>query len=81
MKSILSLAMFAGVSLAQSAQIGLPATGQKLTRGSDVIVQVQRPVCFLYFIKIKKEAVILIKLLEHLNWFPGNGSCNWYFFL
>lgn len=44
MKSFLSLALFAGVALAQSAQIGLPHAGQKLTKGSDVTVQVQRPV-------------------------------------
>lgn len=47
MKSFLSLAFFAGAALAQSAQIGLPLAGQKLTRGSEVTVQVQRPVCFL----------------------------------
>lgn len=45
MKSVLSLAIFAGVALAQSAQIGFPVAGQKLTQGTDVTVQVQRPVC------------------------------------
>ncbi|KAJ5168937.1 uncharacterized protein N7482_004531 [Penicillium canariense] len=43
MLSIISLAMFAGVALAQSAQIGLPTAGQKLASGSKVTVQVQRP--------------------------------------
>lgn len=44
MKFLLSLA-FAGVALAQNARIGLPAEGQRLARGSNVVVQVQRPVC------------------------------------
>ncbi|KAJ5669426.1 hypothetical protein N7462_010496 [Penicillium macrosclerotiorum] len=43
MKSIISFAMFAGVAFAQRAQIGLPTAGQQLTKGNDVIVQVQRP--------------------------------------
>ncbi|OQD73197.1 hypothetical protein PENDEC_c016G01355 [Penicillium decumbens] len=43
MKSFFALAAFAGVALAQSAQIGLPTTGQNLVKGGDVIVQVQRP--------------------------------------
>lgn len=45
MKSFFAIAAFAGVALAQSAQIGLPSAGQKLEKGSDVTVQVQRPVC------------------------------------
>lgn len=44
MKSFLSLALFAGVTLAQSAQIGLPLPGQRLTKGSDITVRIQRPV-------------------------------------
>lgn len=48
MKSFLSLALFAGVSLAQNAQIGLPLAGQKLEKGSEVIVQIQRPVSPLF---------------------------------
>ncbi|KAJ6127295.1 hypothetical protein N7523_002907 [Penicillium sp. IBT 18751x] len=43
MKSFLALAAFAGVALAQSAQIGLPNVGQKLHKGNDMVVQVQRP--------------------------------------
>ena len=46
MKFLLSLA-FAGVALAQNARIGLPAEGQRLARGSNVVVQVQRPVCLI----------------------------------
>lgn len=44
MKSFIAIAAFAGVALAQSAQIGLPTVGQTLQKGSDVVVQVQRPV-------------------------------------
>lgn len=44
MKSFLSLALFAGAALAQSVQIGLPLAGQRVTKGSEVTVQVQRPV-------------------------------------
>lgn len=47
MKSFLSLALFAGAALAQSAQIGYPRAGQRLTKGSEVTVQIQRPVCSL----------------------------------
>ncbi|KAJ5438447.1 uncharacterized protein N7458_009445 [Penicillium daleae] len=43
MNSFVSLALFVGAALAQSAQIGLPAAGQQLSKGSDVVVQVQRP--------------------------------------
>ncbi|KAJ5368711.1 uncharacterized protein N7496_008471 [Penicillium cataractarum] len=38
-----SLALFAGVALAQNAGIGLPTAGQQLSKGSDIVVQVQRP--------------------------------------
>ncbi|KAJ5104533.1 hypothetical protein NUU61_001880 [Penicillium alfredii] len=43
MKSIFSLVALFGIALAQNAHIGLPTTGQKLSRGDDVTVQVQRP--------------------------------------
>ena len=46
MKFFLSLAALVGVALAQNANIGLPTEGQVLSAGSDVVVQVQRPVCF-----------------------------------
>jgi hypothetical protein len=46
MKSFFAIAAFAGVALAQSAYIGLPTAGQSLQKGSDVVVQVQRPVSF-----------------------------------
>lgn len=46
MKSIISLAALASVALAQNAGIGLPTSGQTIAAGSDVIVQVQRPVSF-----------------------------------
>ncbi|KAF3389484.1 hypothetical protein F1880_003470 [Penicillium rolfsii] len=38
-----SLALFAGAAMAQNAGIGLPTADQKLTKGSDIVVQVQRP--------------------------------------
>jgi hypothetical protein len=43
MNFFVSLALFAGSALAQNAGIGLPTAGQKLTKGSDIVVQVQRP--------------------------------------
>ncbi|KAJ6096627.1 hypothetical protein N7486_007373 [Penicillium sp. IBT 16267x] len=43
MQFLFSLAVFAGLALAQNAYIGLPKAGQKVAPGSDVIVQVQRP--------------------------------------
>ena len=46
MKSIWSLAAFATSALGQAAYIGLPTHGQTLTAGSNVVVQVQRPVRF-----------------------------------
>lgn len=51
MKFLLSLA-FAGVALAQNARIGLPAEGQRLARGSNVVVQVQRPVCLIVYLRL-----------------------------
>jgi hypothetical protein len=45
MQFLFSLAAFAGLALAQNAHIGLPKAGQTVAAGSDVIVQVQRPVC------------------------------------
>lgn len=44
MKSFLSLALFSVAALAQSVQIGLPFVGQQLIKGSEVTVQIQRPV-------------------------------------
>lgn len=46
MQFFLSLAALVGVALAQNAGIGFPTEGQKLSPGSNVIVQVQRPVRF-----------------------------------
>lgn len=43
MSFLILLAVFVGVALAQSAQIGLPSAGQRLVKGSDVVVQIQRP--------------------------------------
>ncbi|OQE12809.1 hypothetical protein PENFLA_c062G00963 [Penicillium flavigenum] len=43
MKSIVSLAAFAGVSLAQNSIIGLPTAGQNLSKGSNMAIQVERP--------------------------------------
>jgi hypothetical protein len=40
-----SLAAFAGLALAQNAVIGLPTPNQTVASGSDIIVQIQRPVC------------------------------------
>lgn len=49
MKTFFAIAALAGVALAQSANIGLPTAGQKLRHGSDVTVQVQRPVCSILY--------------------------------
>ncbi|OQE09338.1 hypothetical protein PENFLA_c107G10169 [Penicillium flavigenum] len=43
MKSIVSQATFAGVFLAQNSIIGIPTAGQKLTKGSNVVIQLERP--------------------------------------
>ncbi|KAJ5899728.1 hypothetical protein N7495_004472 [Penicillium taxi] len=43
MQFSLSIIAFASAALAQTAQIGLPTEGQKVTAGSEIIVQVQRP--------------------------------------
>jgi hypothetical protein len=45
MKSIISLAVLASVSLAQDSIIGLPTAGYTVTKGGNMTVQVQRPVC------------------------------------
>lgn len=44
MKFFFTLALFAISALAQRAQIGLPAEGQEIAAGKDIVVQVQRPV-------------------------------------
>lgn len=43
MNFLISLTILVGVALAQTAQIGLPSAGQRLSKGSDVVIQVQRP--------------------------------------
>ncbi|CAI7582295.1 unnamed protein product [Penicillium bialowiezense] len=43
MKFFFTLALFAISALAQRAQIGLPAEGQEIAAGKDIVVQVQRP--------------------------------------
>ncbi|KAF3007272.1 hypothetical protein E8E15_001261 [Penicillium rubens] len=43
MKSTTFWAIFYGVSLAQNSIIGTPTAGQKLTRDSKTVVQVERP--------------------------------------
>lgn len=40
-----SLAAFAGLALAQNAVIGLPTPNQTVAPGSNIIIQIQRPVC------------------------------------
>lgn len=40
-----SLAAFAGLALAQNTIIGLPIPNQTVAFGSDIFVQIQRPVC------------------------------------
>jgi hypothetical protein len=44
-KSIVSLVVMASISSAQNSIIGLPAAGSTVTKGGNVIVQLQRPVC------------------------------------
>ena len=44
MKYLTSLVALASVALAQTAVIGLPHEDQEFTAGSDVVVQVRRPV-------------------------------------
>ncbi|OGE58534.1 hypothetical protein PENARI_c001G00491 [Penicillium arizonense] len=43
MKFFASTILFAVSALAQNALIGLPSTGQKVTAGDEIVVQVQRP--------------------------------------
>jgi hypothetical protein len=53
MKFFASTILLAVSALAQNALIGLPSTGQKVTAGDEIVVQVQRPVseCFLKSVK------------------------------
>lgn len=59
MKSIVPLATFAGVSLAQNTIIGIPTAGQKLTKGRNVVIQLERPACsLLYRLKLQQEIIL-----------------------
>jgi hypothetical protein len=59
MKSIVSLVAFAGVSLAQNSIIGLPTAGQNLSKGSNVVIQIKRPVCcLLYRLKLQSLTIL-----------------------
>jgi hypothetical protein len=54
MKSITSLAVLASVSLAQNSIIGLPTTGYTVTKGGNVLIQLQLPVrCIFETLKAK----------------------------
>lgn len=78
MKSVLSLAIFAGVALAQSAQIGYPVAGQMLTKGTDVTVQIQRPVCLERRLTGLSGDTESNQWLELFDWIRGNGRCHWH---
>ncbi|KAJ5543940.1 hypothetical protein N7513_003470 [Penicillium frequentans] len=45
MQLLSSLAAFADLALAQNAAIGLPTPNQTVAPGSNIIVQIQRPIC------------------------------------
>lgn len=77
MKFLLSLAL-AGVALAQNARIGLPAEGQRLARGSNVVVQVQRPVCLYLRLFSFSFFPKLIEILELPDGIQGNGRRHWH---
>jgi hypothetical protein len=44
LRSVLAVAALAGAALAQNTQVGAPAHGDQLKAGSNVTVEVQRPV-------------------------------------
>lgn len=77
MKSFFAIAAFAGVALAQSAYIGLPTAGQSLQKGSDVVVQVQRPVSF----NSAGPESRLLTSTELPHWVYRDGRCDRHFFL
>lgn len=81
MKSTTFWAIFYGVSLAQNSIIGTPTAGQKLTRDSQTVVQVERPVCCLLETQNVKCKVILTCPLELLDWLCGGCGCDWHFLL
>lgn len=69
-KFLFALFLLATAVFAQSADIGLPTYNQAVSAGSDLIVQVQRPVCPP---ALSSRPVLLITLFilfafpEHLN--------------
>lgn len=81
MKSIISPVMLASVSLAQNSIIGLPTTGYRVTKGSNVTVQVQRLVCCSYANLKAKSEINLTRALELLDWLYRDCCCNWGFLL
>jgi hypothetical protein len=81
MKPIISLVVLASVSLAQNCIIGLPTTGYMVTKGRNVIVQVQRPVCCASENENGKSEINLTSVSELLDWFYRDCCCNWSFLL
>lgn len=81
MKSIISLVVLASVSLAQNSIIGLPTAGYMITKGGNVTVQVQRPVCYASENVKDKSEINLTCLSELLDWVYRDCCYNWSFLL
>ena len=69
LKSLFTLALFTASVFAQGVDIGLPGQNQTVQRGSDLIVQVQRPVCSTLSAYLSIIPIIPFRLSEHPLWF------------
>jgi hypothetical protein len=76
MKSTISLVVLARVSLAQNSIIGLPTAGYTVTKGGNVVVQVQRPVCCASENVTGKCEINLTRASELLVWFYRDFCYN-----
>ena len=60
LKSLLTLSIFAAAVFAQNADIGLPVENQAVQQGSDLIVQIQRPVCSTLYPRFYRSRLLFL---------------------
>lgn len=74
MKSFFSVTLFIAAAIAQSATIGLPTENQEINPGTEVVVQVQRPVSSR--VTSSQKSGLLIDHPELSKWVHGGGHSD-----
>lgn len=76
MKSILSLALFVASAFAQGAVIGYPPQGLSVSPGSNLVVQVERPVSFWHAIMPVPQ--LMLVFTGYIDGFCGSCCRHWH---